>query len=188
MDEEELRTFRTFVAGIFPNLAFEGMDRVGQQAISETLHGRGKWPLIRSAIEGPPLQGDIVGPLPFSWIDENGDQVEYESHGLVLSATCDVENDDLVSVCVCIPGSTARQEDIINEEVEAQRAFRLMFLSGGGGEFVADFARIMTIPSRVIGDRLARSWSLTQFGYYMFLTKLTVHFMRPEAAVARSDF
>lgn len=128
-------------------------------------------------------QGDIITNLPFTRYAPDGQELELRARGLMLSNTCGAENGDVVTFSPVLPLDSL---DLPRQQVELNRQYRFMYfpdprLSG----FVVDFGIITAFPKSLVQTgistgALEKSYSLSQFGYYLFLCKLTVWFMRPE--------
>jgi hypothetical protein len=50
--------------------------------------------------------------------------------------------------------------------------------------YYADFGKVFSLSPKNL-PKIERLAALTQFGYYLFLTKLTVHLMRPDPTFGR---
>ena len=49
------------------------------------------------------LQGDIITQIPFILINDDGEEEEFITDGLIISNTCDIENDKNILVAPFIP-------------------------------------------------------------------------------------
>jgi len=143
-------------------------------------------------------QGDIIGPIDFKWIGEDGEWVEDKGLGLVLSNSCDAEQDDYITVAFCfeygefaVDVAVSKNPDFV-VGVANNCVTNLLFLPAapGAGDLVCDLSTVLT-ASRPFLERgladgsLQRFAALSPFGYYLFLSKLSLHYLRPEVEVER---
>ena len=162
--------------------------KVAQEAVREFLKGRNTIVLARRPEVNDILQGDIIGPLVFSFIDNDGNLQTKESYAFVLSNSCDIENDFEIVLCACYPlerfstiFSHIKSENLLKNEYGA-----LFYITTNSREdHIACFSDCVTYGRDLIfrllkEGRIQRIASLTQVGWYFFLLKLTYHFMRPE--------
>lgn len=141
---------------------------------------------IAAPLQFPYLaQGDVIGPLHFSFVDPDGNWVEDEFYGLLLSNTCDCDRDDLITFCACYPLVPLLEEVRLNVTEVRKNKYSSLFYLADKDELVADFTFCNSVPRPLImkhleSGRLTKLSSLTDFGYYFLLAKLTYHYMRPE--------
>jgi hypothetical protein len=144
-------------------------------------------------------QGDIIGPVTFKWVGDEGEWVEDRGLGLVLSNSCDAESDDYITVALSFeyqefaadPAISARADFAIG--VANNLVTNLLFLPAvpDAGDLVSDLSTVLTLSRRFLERRLAdgtirRYSAFSDFGYYVFLSKLSLHYLRPEEEVERS--
>ncbi len=128
-------------------------------------------------------QGDIIGEIPFTRIDKNGMQRENYSKGLLLSNTCDAENDDTLIFAPLLPVEKLK---IDKNTIKKNTIYDLIYFPDYKmDDYVVDLSIINTYSTKLINklleqDKIKKTASLSDFGYYLFLSKLTIHFMRPE--------
>ncbi len=136
-------------------------------------------------------QGDIVAPVSFLTTDEDGGSVEYTGPGLLLSNSCDADHEEHVILAACYPFGLFREENVADENaVRANCIFNLLYiplLGEDGLGFVCDLSLLQShsraFVSRSLHQGTARKLcSLSQWGFYLLLAKLTIHLMRPETA------
>lgn len=187
MDDSTLAVFTRWAESLFPNLKFHDADWQTQTAIKDMMRGRGKYPIIERPSQDELWQGDIIDKVPFAWVDEDGDLVDCLMPAMVLSATCDIDNDDRVTVCACIEEDEFLESGLLSsEDLANQCTLRYFHLSGGGQRrYVADFGTMFSLSPQILSNA-ERMASLTRFGYYLLLTKLTVHLMRPDPVFGRT--
>lgn len=126
-------------------------------------------------------QGDIIDSLPFELENpDTGELIEHTAPGLVISNTCDSERDPYIVI------SPLLSMDIMygdrKKDFNTNLTFNLLYFPDSRfSEYVVDLT-IMNSFSRRIVSKYSKIASLNQFGYYLFLCKLTVQLMRPEAS------
>lgn len=128
-------------------------------------------------------QGDILDKLKFIKVNEEGHIIEKELKALLLSNTCDAENDDVLLFAPLIPLTNLK---VNHDTLKKNRIYKLLYFPGHRyNNYVVDLSLVSSF-SKVLVNKLLekeiiqKEASLSDFGYYLFLTKLTVHFMRPE--------
>lgn len=153
-------------------------------------------------------QSDIVYEIRYPHLNE--ETVEFEKYyttAIILSNTCDISSENPHTLnskqCLLAPVlelnsfvedlrmsdyfTEARLQSFLNE-LKLQRITNLFFVSDNGGdEYIALLDKIFWFPTDELNTYLPemnenKLFSLTQFGYYLFLLKLSFHFCRfPEA-------
>ena len=143
-------------------------------------------------------QGDILGPVTFKLLGDDGKWAETKSQGLVLSNSCDIENEDIVTIALCFSYDQfvddvrhARPRDF-PQTVARNLISQLLYLPGvpATGDLVCDLSIVTSVSRRYLQAEIARSAvrrvsAFTQLGYYLFLSKLSIHYLRPEQDVGR---
>lgn len=153
-------------------------------------------------------QSDLVYQIRYPHLNENTFEFEkYYTTAIILSNTCDISDDNTHTLnkkqCVLAPiieldlyietlktlddFSDPRLASFLNE-LKLQRITNIFYISdNGGSEYIALLDKIFWFPTDELNSYLeeideTKLLSLTQFGYYLFLLKLTFHFSRfPEA-------
>lgn len=131
-------------------------------------------------------QGDVLGPLPFILRDPSGSLSEDIVDGMLISQSCDYDNDQFATFAPCYPlqrfAALGFYASILANEKTA-----LFYLPPIGRHrgMVADLAAMQPFPKAFLEQQLAstaaaRVCSFSDIGYVLFLMKLTVHFMRPQ--------
>lgn len=152
------------------------------------------------------LQGDGWGKLQIRNF-YTGDKISIL--GIILSNSCDVAPDnerDLpttgITFASLIPLSSymtlLKKEKIDDIEIEKkidsikkQRVTSIFFLPAGGylqEDHIALFDDIYTMPSNVFNqeNKKSKAFTLSMFGFYLFVFKLSIHFCRFQENVARN--
>jgi hypothetical protein len=197
-----LDDFAQLLAEVFPSVTPETAQRFIASAKQRSpIAGELYSPVTLPGI----CQSDILGPLTFRIVDDQGRWTQAEGYGLVLSHSCDIENDEYVIISYGFPMAEFRDEMTqagkasYADAVERNTIDHLFFLPAvpGAGDLVFDLSIVSSYSSRFVAQALnvgtIRPYaSLSQFGFYLFIAKLTVHLLRPETevdrpAVGRSD-
>lgn len=128
-------------------------------------------------------QGDIIENLPFRIYDHEGNEHSFLTKGLLLSNTCDAANDESILFAPLLPLNELSADK--NALIKNQNFRLLYFPDSVLSDFAVDLSIINSYNKEIINNsietgRLQKILSLNDFGYYLFLSKLTVHLMRPE--------
>jgi len=134
----------------------------------------------------PVMQGDVLGPLPFMFEDEDGELVERRTPGMLVSQSCDFDQDQWVLFAPAFPYSDfagSRNASSIRSN-EITNLFYLPPLVDNE-PLVIDFRLMQPFAKQRVQDKartgeLSRIRSFTDEGWYLLLAKLTLHFLRPQ--------
>ncbi|MBL0288637.1 MAG: hypothetical protein IPQ19_14920 [Bacteroidetes bacterium] len=153
-------------------------------------------------------QSDLVFQIRYPHLNEENFEFEkYFTTAIILSNTCDISNENAHTLnkkqCVLAPTielntyiETLKQmESFSNDrlssflsELKLQRITNIFYISDNGEqEYIALLDKIFWFPTEELNSYLEnikenKLFSLTHFGYYLFLLKLTFHFSRfPES-------
>ena len=128
-------------------------------------------------------QGDIFDSLPFRIYDKDGNEHSRLVKGMLISNTCHAENQNILSFVPLLPvGEYKIDRSVLLKNITYSL---LYFPDPLYSEIVVDFNIVNSFHKDMIINlmkekRIRKVATLNRFGYYMFLTKLTIHFMRPE--------
>ncbi len=133
-------------------------------------------------------QGDIVGLLPLLWYDDDGQRYEEEVWAMLISPSCDFDNDPTALFAPCFPASRFVGKRYYSSIV-AQETASLFYIAPTASReaFVADLSNIQPVPTATVATGLAskalsRISSFTPLGHVGMLLKLTHHLMRQESS------
>lgn len=181
MNKSFLESFIDYCNNIFPSI-----DSSVKQSIKEALKqfdiNKFNW-FSKNNLEGI-TQGDILDNIYFNYQDENGNYSAYHTKAIVISNSCDIENDDYVLLAPFIPIDTNEFSEEQKQDLVNNRYFGKMCLSYSPIEnYYIDFSKIQSFNKKLLFKLLEKNkikleYSLSQFGWYFLLTKLTIHFMR----------
>lgn len=131
-------------------------------------------------------QGDIIEPLPFIDWNDQGEPVFFEAPGMVMTSTCDLDRKEYIAFCPCFMVDDLKRLSAYND-IRKNIVFDFFFIGTclTGEEWAVDLSRPMTLPRQRIAKRLddrdlARRHSLTQKGWYLFITKFAMKYLRPD--------
>lgn len=143
-------------------------------------------------------QGDILLNLPTCFIDEDGDIVEGRDFVALISNTCDMQpgRRDFVIISPIVSFDEYKEHLIVHTkkdvenvlmDIQKNRIFSFFYLplKGTLPESFIDFSRMVSISSTYVNN-IKNSLpekcllSLSPYGFYLFLIKLTFHLARME--------
>jgi len=178
-----LREFAQLVAELFPSLDSRNTREYLNQLRREPV----SW-LDLYATQIPPevTQGDIVDPVSFIVEEQDGSLAELVAPGMILSHSCDIENDDYIIVAPCRPFSYFQQHRSAGD-IKNNTFLSVFYLESVPtlGDRVVDLSvmqsiRMKTLKSSLQNGTVRRVSSFTMLGYYFLVAKLTVRFLRPQ--------
>ena len=157
----------------------------------ENLYGNPK--LVTHPKDGELYQGDIYTEIPFLYINEFGEQSCIMRKAQLLTNTCDAVRDDNLIFAAIHPCEEFSKEQKDLTSIKRNRTFRLFYIPDPETkDLLIDFSLLTTLSRTTFQSLLQKGMvhrvaALSQIGYYMFICKLTVFFMRPEDAQVNKD-
>lgn len=154
-------------------------------------------------------QGDVISGLPY--VELNHLELGCKDRDcIVLSNTCDtdvnnkrlfasrlmyaplVDMEKYKNTLLSHHAATEQQIDDHIKAIKTQRVSQILYLpeSSGFHESIVFFDRVLNIDSRVIDRghlKARRKSSLSDYGFYLFLFKMSVHFCRLQENVERGQ-
>lgn len=131
-------------------------------------------------------QGDILELVTFLDWNDNGDPVYFECPGMIVTSTCDLDRRDHVVVCPCYLLDDLEGESF-KAEVSGNRVFDFFYVGRilNGDKWCVDLSHPMTFPRdrllhKIESGQISRKHSLTQKGWYLFITKFSMKYCRPD--------
>lgn len=132
-------------------------------------------------------QGDILSKIPFIFQEENGTSFAFPTKAMIISNSCDIENDKDILLAPLIPYldtdefNDNQKKDLLNNKYNGKMCLSYSSV----GNYYVDFSRIQSFNKNLVvnlidSNKVKLEHSLSQFGWYFLLTKLTIHFMRIE--------
>lgn len=183
-----LEEYIDFVKSLFPCISPYTQERA-KECIRQFYILHSEFPCFTGTNIPDLNQGDIISELPFRRYNEVGDEEEYVTDGLIISNSCDIENDDQILIAPFFPIADLGL-DLNNLKNNAY--FNLLFFPDNRyAAHVADLSLLSPFPKKVIQDKifagaLTKKHSLNQVGYYLLISKITVHLLRPEDMTVQS--
>lgn len=181
-----LAEFAQFVSEVFPSVTPATAKQLIEKAGAAGLTGE---QLFATQLGNVLCQGDIVDGL--SWIveGENGTYGRAILPGMLLSHSCDVDNDEWLTFAPC---ASFNRNDPKAGAIGKNEVFDLYYMPPhrSRSAAVADFAQVQSMRAERILIGIAagsylRTDSLTMLGYYHFVLKLSMHYLRPQSAQER---
>ena len=180
-------TFIDFVSSLFPSIS--PYIQAQTKLSLEQFYEKGKtFECYNTKSFDDLCQGDIIENIPIIKVAKNGKLEKALRTVIILSNSCDIENDDYILVAPFYSFTEAElSESQINEMKQNRFYGEMYFPDVSEEEMFADFSFIQALPKgfiyKSISEKKSRVLhSLNLVGYYLFLCKLTIHFMRPEDA------
>ncbi len=142
-------------------------------------------------------QGDILMNIPICFIDEEGDTIAGEDYVAMISNICDMQprRKEFIIVSPIIFFDEYKKElikakkgiDNTLNDIRKNRIFSYFYLPSENRipESFIDFSRMVSVSSIYLNNiKLKKAeqclLSLSQYGFYLFLIKLTFHLARME--------
>jgi hypothetical protein len=144
--------------------------------------------LIESPKKIDLIQGDIIGPVKTFFLDEEGNLFSKEFPVVVLTNTCDIENDEnlILSVCYSENDFYENFNHIKRGDIASNTIGNFFYIyKDAGDSYVCDLSDCTTYSKLLVQNlletgKINRYGTLTQVGWYILILKLTYHFFRPE--------
>ena len=130
-------------------------------------------------------QGDILDKIPFSYVDENGEETTFFTKGIILSNTCDLTRDKYIIIAPLIPFEhdfkEITKQNIKNNIVSGKMCFTNSYLDNYYIDFSMSSSFVRKIINNLYDDgKIKRLHSLSQFGFYFLCSKIAVYYLRVE--------
>jgi len=131
-------------------------------------------------------QGDIFSEIPFLYYDKDGAVKTIKRKAQLLSNTCDASRSDKLLFAALHPLKDIESNRSLMDGIVRNKKFSAFYLPDEllEHEYV-DFELVNSIPRDVFHtlydmQKVKRIATLTLVGYYMFICKMTVFYLRPE--------
>lgn len=138
------------------------------------------------------LQGDVFTEIPFIYTDKNGGFKTIMRKAQLLSNTCDAARDEKLLFAALQPLSELDNSNMV-DSIKKNKRFSAFYLPDEpvNNDFI-DFELVNTYSRESFlqlceDGKVRRIATLTQVGFYMFICKMTVFYMRPEDSKVNSD-
>lgn len=124
-------------------------------------------------------QGDILNKIAFTFQEENGMSHAFLTKAMVISNSCDIENDRDILLAPLIPFldnnefNENQKQDLLNNKYNG----KMCLTHSSIGNYYVDFSRIQSFNKNLIvnlidANKIKLEYSLSQFGWYFFSTRL----------------
>jgi hypothetical protein len=131
-------------------------------------------------------QGDILESIPFIDFSDDGKISHFIAPGMIVTSSCDLDRKDNIVFCPCFPLEKFKSLSAY-QEISKNHVFEFFFIGrvSTGEEWVVDLSNLMTlrrnrILSQIQTGAISRMHSLTQVGWYIFITKFSMKYFRPD--------
>lgn len=177
-----LNEFIDFTTSLFPSISPYTQQRT-KEAIRQFNELEIPYRFIMNQSLEHIAQGDIIDNIPFILYDEDGSELSNSFKAIILSNSCDATRDDNLMLAPFFPINKLKADE---NAIRKNTIYPLLhFPDGEVNNEAADMSLIRPYPRSFIEDglekgRFKKVASLNSYGYYLFLIKLTIHFMRPE--------
>lgn len=178
-------SFIDFVASIFPSIS--PYIHIQTKCSLEQFYKKGKtFECYNSKVLDELSQGDILSNIPIIKVEPDGTILKSIRTVIILSNSCDIENDDYILVAPFYSFTEAELSESQIVEMKQNKIYgKMYFPDVSEDEMFADFSFMQALPKSLILKCIEEKksyliHSLNLVGYYLFLCKLTIHFMRPE--------
>lgn len=184
-----IQDFIDFVDEVYPSLAYDVKEKA-KKAVRDFEEMNGPHTFLMWDNLGELSQGDVLSEIPFYYFDEEGQQKVFKARAMVLSMSCDIENNDMILLAPVLKLSDYMADT--SSIVHNRTLTYLYYPDDKLKDYYTDFSYASTYSSSFIQDllkagRLSKIASLNQIGYYMFLCKLSVFFTRREDSLTQKD-
>jgi hypothetical protein len=134
-------------------------------------------------------QGDILDDLIFVEWSDNGEASTFSSPGMIITSTCDLDRKQNIVVCPCFSFSELSKQGSsgLIDEIAKNTVFEFFYIGKalGGDKWAVDLSHPMTLPRERVAKKIeagdiVRKHSLTSKGWYLFVTKFSMKYFRPD--------
>jgi len=176
-----------FVDSVLPSVDSAAKNKA-QAAIAQFVQEGKQIKYLLSSKLSELSQGDIISEIPFSYFKEDGSQHNFKARGLVVSTSCHIDQKDLINIVPVLPMKFFTGDSNAKRDLQENRVFDYMYFPENEmQDYFVDFSKVNTYNRTLImkgieTEKIERLFSLSQIGFYFFIIKLTVFFMRKEDA------
>jgi hypothetical protein len=131
-------------------------------------------------------QGDILYSVPFIIFTPQGEPKTLNVPGMIITSSCDLDRKPTIVFCPCFSMS-ALPPSINRKDVQNNLNYQFLYLGKDfrGEELIVDFNLPSALPRERILQKLennstTRAYSLTQIGWYLFITKFSLNYLRSD--------
>lgn len=185
-------SFIDFVASLFPSISPYVQEQTRRSLEQFYEHGKTFECYNNKNLKGI-CQGDIIENVAVPIIESDGTISSAIRTVLIISNSCDIENDDYILIAPFYSFNEAGFSQSQISELKNNRFFgKMYFPDVSEGQIFADFSYIQSMPKQyfengIKSNHMKIKHSLNLVGFYLLLCKLTIHFMRPEDKQLQSE-
>lgn len=185
-------SFVTFVQSLFPSIS-PYIEAETKRNLEQFYKNGKTFECYNPSVLDGICQGDIIENVSLIRVGEDGEITQAVRTVIVLSNSCDIENDDYIVVAPFFSFTEVNFNKSRIEEMKLNKFYgKLYFPDVSEEPMFADFSFAQSLPKRYFQKSLKNNTmkilhSLNLVGYYLFLCKLTIHFMRPENADLQNE-
>lgn len=138
-------------------------------------------------------QGDLIDRICIHSLGDDGEWYEFEGIGLVLTNTCDASTESDITLAASYKYSDFASDPELSKSegfmasIHSNEVSRFLFLPGvpGLGDIIVDLGLTGSVSRTWLQEQLEehgrfRLAALSPLGYYLLISKVTVHLLRPE--------
>lgn len=175
-----LAEFVDFVDSVLPSVSPDFRDGAKNAILQFEKEGN-KINYISSGLLTQLSQGDIISDIPFTYFDKDGQQKIFRAEAMIISTSCHIDRKNKLLFVPLLPLMEFRGNE---KELKDNIIFDYMYIPDIAGKFVT-FNIVSACDRELIlkgieTKKIRRVASLNQIGYYFFIIKLSVYFMRKE--------
>ncbi len=187
-----LKEFIDFVDSVLPSVDPDFRD--GAKTAVEQFEKEGhELDFLMSNILDELSQGDIISKVPFVYFDSDGKQKVFVADAMVISTSCHIDQKDKLILAPIIPLTEFKGNQAALNALKKNTIFDFWYIPDAklNNGFIS-FSILSTYDKKLLFEgmekgRIQRIASLNKLGYYFFIIKLSVYFMRKEDAQTLSD-
>lgn len=131
-------------------------------------------------------QGDILDPIPFIEWSDKGEPMNFMAPGMIITSTCDLDRKGNIVFCPCYRLSRLGNQSFI-KEISENTIFDFFYVDKlfDGDTWAVDLSRPMTllrnrVVEKINNGNISKKHSLTDKGWYLFITKFSMKYFRPD--------
>lgn len=177
-----LKEFIDFVESALPSVSPDLRDGAKEAILQFEQEGKEIQYLTNDLLEEV-SQGDILSKVPFSYFDDDGKEFIFSADAIILSTSCTIDQKPKIVMAPVLPLNSFSGNI---KDMKKNIIFDYMYIDDLklNGEYI-DFSNLNSYSKTLILDgirdkKIIRKSSLNQLGYYLFIIKLTIYFMRKE--------
>jgi len=133
-------------------------------------------------------QGDILNPIPFIEWSDQGEPSNFTAPGMIITSTCDLDRKGNIVFCPCYQLSILGSgNSSFSKNISENTVFEFFYVDKlfDGNTWAVDLSRPMTLPrdrvfEKIYNGDISKKHSLTDKGWYLFITKFSMKYFRPD--------